>query len=50
MGDLSVKFSKGNHVAAQEAKGKVVEAIFEGILLSVLCLGESVLCGVECFT
>ena len=42
MGDLSVKVSEENRIAAQEAKGKAVEAISEGILLLVLCLCECV--------
>ncbi|XP_063945861.1 uncharacterized protein LOC108213583 [Daucus carota subsp. sativus] len=39
MGDLSVKFSEENRIAAQEAKGKAVEAISEGEVNSSL-LGE----------
>ena len=45
MGDLSAEVSEENRVAAQEDKGKAVKAISEGILLSVLCLCASVLCG-----
>ena len=44
MGDLSVEVSEENRIAAQEAKGKAVEATSEGILLLVLRLCVSVLC------